>query len=107
MIKNVKMVVQGEVDEIVVRRRPGESYGEDATIEACFVLKGDNKEIHAVYQDASWESVSDQCMRGVSGDEVAITGDISIDDAPGGDTVKLENITVTQVESQTTSSYSY
>lgn len=100
MIQTIKIVIEGEVDEITLQRIPGEGYAAKDIIEACFVLKDDGKEFRIKSKQDDWAAIQEQCGVAMSGDVVSIAGDISVEGVlvnHAGE-LTLENTKVNKVE---------
>ena len=108
MIKTMKIVIEGEVDEIILKRIPGEGYAAKDMIEASFVLKDQDRQFCVKSNSSDWPAIDEQCRVAMSEDVVSITGDISVDGVLVGHAgeLTLGNTAVTKLESADDPSYS-
>ncbi len=100
MIKTMKIVIEGEVDEIILKRIPGEGYGVEDVIEACLILKDDGKEFRVKSKSHDWAIIDELCRVAMSEDVVSITGGISVESilVNHAGELALDNTVVTKLE---------
>jgi hypothetical protein len=104
VIKTIKIVIEGEVDEIILKRIPGDGYVQEDMVAASFILRNEDREFRAKSRPCDWASIADQCGAAMSGDEVSITGDIPAEGLLVGQAVALSK--VESIEDFNTSGFS-